>query len=844
MNTVNKFPEFPRISNIDKCIKSENSNGYFTGGIDQNLFINDVLAIKGKVLENFCYMNYVGKRTEITKYNGQLDRNYIPETTIHYEGTAVESENIGYFNSKINRKYLGDIETTPSMRIDLDLANNIVTYYFHFNYIESTKLERGDETVTIKDGNYYDKEEKGTRKQIIALELNTNDVTDFYNLGNMMGYNMKKYILFKFEEFYGQIKSNEYNLRNKFYVVAPTIYVKSIDFEIKIYDLIVLLLYDAVNPLKDTHRAMMNILTSFENLEKLYRIFYDYPWLVKKIYQYTNGKEDTDEFCKFITALSAIFQQDVPVTELPQIYYGGSYQLNSDVTGGENNTVKIENYGYTSTTSDRIKPPVDAPQYFDQGDVSYEYTLDDVERDKNDPLGAKVYQVTNRVWEQLLEQTTYHPMQLVLLTNVDTGETVTVSAIFVKSLSDRAEWEQITKIAFAVIDIISLFFAFGVIIKGAKGIRLLFALADVAVTTADVVFTDQKARETLARSGPAGAWFAENLSYISAAFSFTHMGFEILQGIGKNAAKTSKGLSELDPKAFPFAKGMKEKVDELLINYKKYLLEQPGFPKFKNGTFEIVNDFPAKKMPELADEGVMLVKGVVEGGRKEEFFLIYKNIVIESAKSVRQLSKRIREIIKKGSKTGYLGKHLGGMAQINPILRNADDFLASAKRLAKLKITAENAFEYLHEALPHFNHKVVDGVIVQIDNINCGNTVKVVSDFLKTGKVSKATPSFFQGFENVAGKFGGGIFQPVANIPRMKQLIQEGEDVIVYAVSKGSLKTSSEGHYFNAIKKNDELIFFDGQNAKKALFSNRDEFSNFINFPPGYKEYAILKIRR
>ena len=52
-------------------------------------------------------------------------------------------------------------------------------------------------------------------------------------------------------------------------------------------------------------------------------------------------------------------------------------------------------------------------------------------------------------------------------------------------------------------------------------------------------------------------------------------------------------------------------------------------------------------MNKLAQEGVLLIKGVREGEKVEKYFLVFRGQVIASGKKI---AKDIREIVKKGGK--------------------------------------------------------------------------------------------------------------------------------------------------------------------------------------------------
>ncbi|WP_459926469.1 hypothetical protein [Flavobacterium covae] len=165
-------------------------------------------------------------------------------------------------------------------------------------------------------------------------------------------------------------------------------------------------------------------------------------------------------------------------------------------------------------------------------------------------------------------------------------------------------------------------------------------------------------------------------------------------------------------------------------------------------------------------------------------------------------------------------------------------FVEGLENLSKIKIV--NPLEHIEDAMPYFNHKAIDNEVIQISELNCGNTIESVVVFLKTGKIKLAEPSKMQGLEQVASKFGGGSFIP-STIPRMKELMKEEEIIVIYAI-KDKSTPKVIGHYFVGMKKNGVLHLFDGQTGEYVIFSQTDrKYANFIQ--RGYKEFQFLKVR-
>jgi len=152
--------------------------------------------------------------------------------------------------------------------------------------------------------------------------------------------------------------------------------------------------------------------------------------------------------------------------------------------------------------------------------------------------------------------------------------------------------------------------------------------------------------------------------------------------------------------------------------------------------------------------------------------------------------------------------------------------------LKQFSKTIVKPFEKIKEAMPYFNHKSIGSEVIQIGRSNCGNTAEVIVEFLRTGKLRLAEPSGYQATNKVAIKCGGGSFQPTT-IPRMKELMAEGEIVVVYGIKdkvriKGTFEDSTIGHYFVGMKKDGELHLFDGQTGEYVIYANNEKARNFL----------------
>ena len=162
--------------------------------------------------------------------------------------------------------------------------------------------------------------------------------------------------------------------------------------------------------------------------------------------------------------------------------------------------------------------------------------------------------------------------------------------------------------------------------------------------------------------------------------------------------------------------------------------------------------------------------------------------------------------------------------QVPSIRMTVDEFENGLIKLSKIK--PKEALNYLDDALIYFNHHIVNNKIVQIGDDNCVNVVKVVDEFLKTGKIRVADYSEVQNISNLE-KIYPSIFLPM-KIPSINNVMKEGERGIIFGF-RGKYKS---GHVFNVIKKENKLIFIDAQtNTGKA------------DLNAGFESFKYLKTR-
>lgn len=208
--------------------------------------------------------------------------------------------------------------------------------------------------------------------------------------------------------------------------------------------------------------------------------------------------------------------------------------------------------------------------------------------------------------------------------------------------------------------------------------------------------------------------------------------------------------------------------------------------------------------------------------------------ILEKEKTLRKIAKNtdeVKQVDQLIEELNHVGGNLGGgsiVATKDP--KKVQKFIKGLERLQKLKV--DNPFEYIEEALPYFNHRVVGDSVEQVGKFNCGDTSEFVVHFLKTGEVKLADPSPMLSIDAVAAKFNsGGFFRET--LLKMRDSIKDGRIVVIRGVKKvitykGTSETSTVGHYFVGMKVKGELHLFDGQTGESVILGPTNEAQVFL----------------
>jgi len=583
--------------------------------------------------------------------------------------------------------------------------------------------------------------------------------------------------------------------------------------------------YDENHGFKDASDVLVKTLLGYNTVEKLTFLFDKLnadQAFIKRIYSALDG--------------NAVFQgQEMPTKTIFSSFLVSLCYMNMAKCRIRNKVFKVgKNYKINSNfnpSNDEFKD-----RYFLQQQQIQQQNVKVVAKEGNP-------NATEDVEVNLDAGNYYYPLELVTLEDVsETTEPeakntktqkaelkkMLVPAIFVKDIAHLTEFKEITDNVRLGVDLIVL--ALSVASLGSSSpLVVLVSAVDAAIAGGDILVMmneDKFSKEFL------DTW---NL-VVMAGGAGTAAPF-LMKGLFRAGALVLTSAGRAEVMTFVKTCLMKAMLELNISNFTKNTLK----------VLEPKEVFLGRKYlamgNRMAENGVIFLGGVKEGKYAESFAAVYKGEVIEEF-SKAELSKfykkwgklQEKELIKEL-------EHAGGHMPGSSIVETTDAvkikaFEEGAKQFSK---TIAKPFEKIKEAMPYFNHKSVGDAVKQVGKYNCGNTVEVLVEFLRTGKLRVAEPSGMQSLDEVALKFGGGHFQP-SKIPRMEQLMAEEDIVVVYGIKeKNSITGSTKGHYFVGMKKDKKLHLFDGQTGEYVVFAQTREYGNFIQ--RGYLEFKYLKVR-
>ncbi|MBL7725398.1 MAG: EndoU domain-containing protein [Chitinophagaceae bacterium] len=511
-----------------------------------------------------------------------------------------------------------------SLKGRLNMLDGCVSEYTVYNRIV---VNGNSEKESYTKLFYYAGFEGSNKEEHLAIELTCNDMEDYLLLSEYLGLYSNKGIIQSYNAAF--LETRSIGARKFLYNRAPVYVLKQRGDDLLWHDLQVLIEYDRSSWHKDASKAMVRILGGFNDLQKMYQKLEQDPMVVMSLYKTINGTSKGN-YCLFLDIISELYASDQfkpkPGKEI-RVPYGKNYSLHSGLFSGSEDSVHLR----------VLVPDPDASP-------DYEIMPSPFSMFGDDPKRA------------ILDISDLHPLQIVEYFNPETKNSRLVPVIYLKYLSDQEDWATIIKLLNVTFDIISLLVGVGVVLKGARGLAMILALADAGVALTDLALMFEDVRKLLKKTD-VGEWLVDNWTEINFCLGIGIMGPILLKGlIEKGPAIIKNLIAETADQAKKFAAAFKQlivtlKVELYVASYGKAIL-------CAFDPITLVAQWLGKKMVQSMDSvGVMMGK-VEEGDIK---ILLYKGKIIAEG-TVDDIKRYLDKIFKK---TGDdLLRHLDNLAEI------------------------------------------------------------------------------------------------------------------------------------------------------------------------------------
>ncbi|PRB03073.1 hypothetical protein CQ046_10990 [Chryseobacterium sp. MYb7] len=549
-----------------------------------------------------------------------------------------------------------------------------------------------------------------------------------------------------------------------------------------------------------------------ENPDKLNRIYYNLDGSTEY-----DGKMQTNRMilANIMMLFSMFANNDKRKKEAKSFTIGKGYTINSDI---------LER-GIFQGSNDQYRDTFFLQQ---QKEVQRNVKIVPKEGDPN---------ATENVTEDLDEGTQFHPLDMVYLTDIsgEKEETYLVPAIYLKALADAEEWAVVQQNIRIAANLVAIVIGVATLAATGNPYFILLAAADISLAGADL--TVQAFKEEIA-TYEGGAEFLAVWEEIYRVGGIALAGLTVVGGFYSGAAKLIAKMADGSAKNYLKTLVLKAVLETNISNFQRNTIKVLE-PKeiFLGAEYRALGNT-------MAENGVIFLYGQREGKFLNAYALVYKGEVIEefTKAEMHMFYKKWRNL--QGEKLVEELEHLGG--HVPPgfsivettVEAEVKAFIVGKKQFSNTII--KNPFEKMKEAMPYFNHELVNNVIKQVGYENCANVVEVIIGFLKTGELRVAEPSGFQPFEDIIAKCGGGRFGETT-IPSLAKegILVENEIAIIYGAKKYYPSGKVDGHYFVAVKKEKRLHLFDGQTGEYVIFAQTREYGNFIQ--RNYKKFMYTK---
>lgn len=622
--------------------------GYYTDGLDQDELIREILTARyeKRNIPDFYFKKYVGKKTTFT-----ISDEYGTADWIFHAETHIDSRNddpnddLKTFETRINTKIGGTLETKPSFRIEANSNMGYATCFFEFNYAEGTKISKEDEYITI---NREDKTtgETSRKKRIRAIEFKTLKFSDFEALCKKFDVDMEDYVIEVFGKVYQTLTTAELRQLNNFYEQVPIQFLNTLSSEQLFRDFTRLLQYDKINWNIDNSNSIIKALTIIVSKEKgtafLYQKFNSNPKLIKEVYYYLDNNQKSQETNNqdvpnktiFASMLMVICNENAQGYAEERLHLDTVFRIKDDYWVDSNLIM-------SNDKSDEV---------FDLTQEALKYRT--VRRHIGGFEGGsnELDHVTKQEGYEARGKTHYlHPLDMVTLIiggDKDSDFRIVVPAIFVKDMAYHREWEEVEKMIRIGIDIFVIIVSVATLVAGPGSLIGALSWLDLGIAAADVTFQSFEKEIRKLDGGPEflDAW--EKIYLVGGLVTSIPLVGVVL----KNGSKLLYKVSSIEFRS------------QLTGMLKHTLKSVKNFPVYAKGQFQIITDFArafgahnVAKMQQLANEGVLFIKGIKEGDIASLYSLVYKGILIKSG-DFKSFIRDASELVKKGK--GRLGRLL------------------------------------------------------------------------------------------------------------------------------------------------------------------------------------------
>ncbi|WP_288459546.1 hypothetical protein [uncultured Chryseobacterium sp.] len=419
----------------------------------------------------------------------------------------------------------------------------------------------------------------------------------------------------------------------------------------------------------------------------------------------------------------------------------------------------------------------------------------EIEHDAFRPLDMLHLKVYEKVQDQYLETDTEVP------------------ALFLYHIAQQRALKDALRCLRITADLVVIGVSALTIASGVSGMPLYVAVADLGFALSDT-YIESQLRDEL---------------------EMTSKGRELLD-VWDNVFMV-QGTTSIMAGMLPKAGGALVKSTEVMYTSRTYSSQQKNLQTLiKNTLYSFpLRGFSKKGLNVLLKDGIKNITRhstafeklnvlFVENAEKE-VAVLYKGKKFFQANSSGRTGKFLDYLYSKaGGNTAKLEEEMSrlvGMAENidTGIKMSVEEFEAGWKALQEAMdkgiITAENAMDYLDEALIYFNHHIVNGKIVQISNRNCINVVQAVEDFLRTGKINPATVSEAQKLRAITNKYGGTFLTLKIETLQNKNYFKVGERGILYC-DRGP---NDYDHVINVFMTEEGLILKDFQTESQEFIT-------------------------